>query len=205
MRAVTICVALGLSLTGTSLVAQPTKLPSPEEIQALQTTYRTERDRIIKAGLNTGFLPAIMNKADELAKKSAGALAAGRLIQANDAIRQARWQLPYRPTGSPDHIARIIGNPRLRHRGKINAVAYSPDGQKIATASDDKTVKLWDLGNGHEVLSFAGHDDKVGSLAWTPDGKTILSGADKSIQIWNAVTGKGELSIPADGQFVNAI
>ena len=56
-------------------------------------------------------------------------------LQASEAIRQARWQLPYQPIGVPDNVSRIIGNLRLRHSREINAVAFSPDGLKLATAS----------------------------------------------------------------------
>ena len=76
----------------------------------MQAKFRAERDEIVKAGVAKRYLPAIMDKADELAKKSDAALAAGRLLQANEAIRQARWQLPYHPLGLPEHLSRVIGN-----------------------------------------------------------------------------------------------
>src|SRR4051812_14397058 len=104
--------ALGLILAcvASFAQAQPTKLPTADEVKALQAKYREERDKIDKAGIAKRFLPAIMDKADELAKKSDGAMRAGRLAQAAEAIRQARWQLPYVPAGLPDNISRVIGN-----------------------------------------------------------------------------------------------
>src|SRR5205814_6521 len=121
--------ALGFSLTGlllsagAYLSAQPTKLPTVDEVKAVQAKYRAEHDQLVKAGIAKRFLPAIMDKAQELAKRSESALADGRLAQASEAIRQARWQLPYQPVGVPDHVSRIIGNLRLRHSDEINAVA----------------------------------------------------------------------------------
>ena len=204
--------SLRISLTGlcfllTAVVnAQPTKLPTADEVKALQAKFKDERDAIVKAGIAKRFIPAIMDKADELAKKADTALAAGRLLQASEAIRQARWQLPYQPIGVPDNISRIIGNLRLRHSREINALAYSPDGLKLATASSDGTVKIWDLGNGHEILTYDGHKDKVRCLAWSLDGKLIASaGMEKNIKIWDAKTGKDIQSIPATGEFVSAI
>jgi WD40 repeat protein len=206
--------ALCLLSAGAFLPAQPTRLPTADEVKAVQAKYRAERDQIVKDGIAKRFLPAIMDKADELAKKSDTALAGGRLLQASEAIRQARWQLPYQPIGVPDNVSRIIGNLRLRHSGEINALAFSPDGLKLATASSDETVKIWDLSNGHEILTYTGHRSgassperkKVRCLAWSPDGKFIASaGMEKNIKIWNASTGKDEQSIPATGDFVSAI
>ena len=77
----------------------------------------------------------MLDKAEELAKKSDNALTAGRLLQASEAIRQARWQLPYQPTAIPDNVSRVIGNLRLRHSREINTLAFSPDGLKLATGS----------------------------------------------------------------------
>ena len=198
-------IVLGL-LLGSSVDAQPTKLPTADDVKGVQAKYRAERDKIVKDGSAKRFLPAIMDKAEELAKKSDAALVGGRLLQASEAIRQARWQLPYQPIGVPDNVSRIIGNLRLRHSREINTVVFSPDGLKLATASSDGTVKIWDLGNGHELLTYDGHKDKVRCLAWSPDGKTLASaGMEKNIKIWNAVTGKDEHSIPATGEFVSSI
>ena len=198
--------ALCLLSAGVFLNAQPTRLPTADEVKAVQAKYRAERDKIVKEGIAKRFPPAIMDKADELARKSDTALAAGRLLQASEAIRQARWQLPYQPVGVPEHVSRIIGNLRLRHSREIKAVAFSPDGLKLATASTDGSVKIWDLGNGHEMLAYNGHKGKVSCLAWSPDGKFIASAGDeKNIKIWNTTTGKDEQSIPAAAESVSAI
>lgn len=193
-------------LCAAGLSAQPTKLPTADEVKALQAKFQSERDKIVKDGIAKRFIPAIMDKADELAKKSETALAGGRLLQASEAIRQARWQLPYQPIGVPDNVSRIIGNLRLRHSREIKAIAFSPDGLKLASASNDATVKIWDLGNGHEILTYDGHKGQVVTLAWTPDSKFIVSaGNDKNIKIWNAATGKDEQAITAVGTEVSSL
>lgn len=202
----TALVVLGLFTINLALIAQPTKLPTADEVKGLQAKFRTEREAIVKAGIAKRFIPAIMDKADELAKKSETALAGGRMAQAVEAIRQARWQLPYQPIGVPDNVSRIIGNLRLRHSGEINALAYSPDGTKLATASSDKTVRIWDLGNGHEILAYAGHTDKIRCLVWAPDGNSIISaGMEKNIKIWDPAKGKDIKTIAAAGEFVTAL
>jgi len=198
--------ALGLLLARPYVDAQSTKLPNAEEVKALQAKYQAERDKIVKAGIAKRYLPAIMDKAEELAKKSEAALAGGRLAQATEAIRQARWQLPYQPGDVPEHTARVIGNLRLRHSREVNALAYSPDGTKIASGSSDGTVKIWDLGNGHEILNYTGHTDKVRCLVWSADGNTIASaGLEKNIKVWNANTGKDIQTIAAVGGSVSSL
>jgi WD40 repeat protein len=197
-------IAFLLSLT--PLAAQPTKIPTADEVKALQAKYNEEREIVVKNGIAKRFIPAIMEKAEELAKKSNDALASGRLLQATEAIRQARWQLPYQPIGVPEHVSRIIGNLRLRHSREINALVFSPDGTKLATASSDETVKIWDLGNGHDIVTFAGHKDKVRCLAWSSDGAFIVSaGQEKNIKIWDAKTGKEIKNIVAVGELVSSI
>jgi WD40 repeat protein len=208
-RTLLACLAAGL--VGSVALAQAPKLPTADDVKALQAKYRAEHEQVVKTGIAKRVLPAIMAKAEELAKKSEGALAANRLLQANEAIRQARWQLPYQPSGLPDHVSRIIGSFRLRHSDEIKAVAYSPDGTKLATAStsdlgSERTIKIWDLGNGHEILSYTGHTDKIRALLWTPDGQRIISaGMEKTIRIWDAATGKDIRSIDAVGKRVSAL
>ncbi len=201
-----ILTTLAIFAAGDALKAQPTKLPTADEVKALQAKYAAERDKITKEGTAKRFIPALMDKAEELAKKSEAALAGGRLLQASEAIRQARWQLPYQPIGVPDHVSRIIGNLRLRHNGPIVALAFSPDGLRLATASHDETVRIWDLANGHELVIYAGHKSKVRCLAWSLDGKFIASaGNEKAIKIWDANTGKDKTTIKATGEEVKSI
>ena len=187
--------------------AQETRLPTVDEIKALQAKYQAEHAAVVKDGSAKRFLPILLDKAQEMAKKGEAALASGRLLQANEAFRQARWQLPYQSHQVPkDFVARIIGNLRLRHGHEVTGLAFSPDGQRLATASKDRTVKIWDLGNGREILSYTGHADEVNAVVFSPDGARCASaGAEKDIKIWDANTGKHLLTLAGQGAYSKSL
>lgn len=74
------------------------------------------------------------------------------------------------------------------HSKAVNAVAWSPDGKRIASGSQDETVQVWNADDGSNVLAYTGHSDKVTSIAWSLDGKQIASGSqDNTVQVWQAM------------------
>jgi WD40 repeat protein len=77
------------------------------------------------------------------------------------------------------------------HDGGVLSVAFSPDGSKIVSGSDDKTIRVWDASTGIKMLPpLRGHDDSIWSVAFSPDGSKIVSGSsDKTIRVWDASTG----------------
>ncbi|MFM6255842.1 MAG: WD40 repeat domain-containing protein, partial [Dolichospermum sp.] len=76
------------------------------------------------------------------------------------------------------------------HSSWVNSLAYSPDGQTLASGSYDNTIKLWNARTGELLQTFTGHSYSVHSLAYSPDGQTLASGSwDKTIKLWNARTG----------------
>src|SRR5262249_2063369 len=82
--------------------------------------------------------------------------------------------------------------PLLRgHKYVVTWVAYSPDGRRLATASKDKTIKVWATDTGRLLYTLGGHTDAVAGVAYTPDGKTLASissiGATKNVlRFWDA-------------------
>ena len=62
------------------------------------------------------------------------------------------------------------------HAGSVGSVAFSPDGQALASGSGDGTVKLWDVTSRREVCTLSGHRDWVSGVVFSPDGLMLASG-----------------------------
>jgi WD40 repeat protein len=77
------------------------------------------------------------------------------------------------------------------HRAAVYAVALRPDGERMATASFDHTIKVWDVDAGRVVRTFTGHQDKVLALAYSADGQHLASaGLDGTVRLWDAASGR---------------
>ena len=71
------------------------------------------------------------------------------------------------------------------------SAAFSPDGQRIVTASDDNSARIWDAATGKQIAALQGHTDRVRSAAFSPDGRRIVTASDdNTARIWDAATGK---------------
>ncbi len=73
----------------------------------------------------------------------------------------------------------------------ILAVAWSPDGKRVASAGMDQMVHMWDLASGTALFTYMGHTALIDALAWQPRGNLIASGGlDTTVQVWDVTTGK---------------
>jgi hypothetical protein len=75
-------------------------------------------------------------------------------------------------------------------------VAFSPDGQRLASASADQTVKVWDGRSGQELRTLRGHTGPVSSVAFSPDGQRLASAsADQTVKVWDGCSGQELLTL----------
>ncbi|MBL8799988.1 MAG: tetratricopeptide repeat protein, partial [Planctomycetia bacterium] len=87
---------------------------------------------------------------------------------------------------TPREIRRFEG-----HAEAVRAVAYSPEGRRILTASEDKTIRVWDIRTGKMVLRLLGHTGGVTAIAVSADGNRVLSGSqDQTVRLWDAESGQ---------------
>ena len=77
------------------------------------------------------------------------------------------------------------------HTHRVFAVAFSPDGSRIASGSSDTTIRIWDVQTGKETLRLEGHTDSLRSVAFSPDGQWLASGSeDRTVRVWDSETGR---------------
>jgi WD40 repeat protein/tRNA A-37 threonylcarbamoyl transferase component Bud32 len=77
------------------------------------------------------------------------------------------------------------------HTDGVRGVSFSPDGKRLASASDDGTIRVWDATTGQQLLTLKGHGDKTTCVAFNFDGQYLASaGWDETVRIWNVVTGR---------------
>jgi WD40 repeat protein/serine/threonine protein kinase len=81
--------------------------------------------------------------------------------------------------------------PPMEHAQAVLSVAVSPDGERIASSSQDGIIKIWDAKTGQELRPIRAHKDHARSIAFSPDGQSLASASwDKTVMVWDAQTGR---------------
>jgi WD40 repeat protein/serine/threonine protein kinase len=92
------------------------------------------------------------------------------------------------------------------HAGFVTSVAYSPDGYRLATGSEDKTIRIWDATTGAVMHLLQGHAEAVRSLKYSPDGQCVASGSDDHfVKVWSATTGRELVTLGSHAKAVRGL
>jgi hypothetical protein len=109
----------------------------------------------------------------------------GNVAHAKDLLDATRWDF----RGWEHRYLYTLFNSNQRtflgHTSWVRSVAFSPDGQRLASGSFDRTVKVWEAVSGQEARTLKGHTGTVRGVAFSPDGSRLLSGSsDQTVKLW---------------------
>src|SRR5262245_60760319 len=181
-------------------------IATAQDAKALRDSFRNERKQSVDTGAAGKFSPQLLQRADERANHADALLDAGQADEAIRLYREARWLLTVLPADVPEHVARVLGDPRLRHGVRVTALSYSPDGKRLASASGDGTVRIWDLGSGRNLRTYHGHGgERVHAVAFSPDGNVVASAGGKEIKLWHPATGKEVTTLTGHSGYVKCL
>jgi WD40 repeat protein len=88
----------------------------------------------------------------------------------------------------------------------VLSVAFSPDGTRIVSGSNDQTVRVWDADSGTELRTLKGHTSLVQSVGFSPDGTRIVSGSDdETVRVWDADSGSELRTLEGHTNWVHSV
>uniref|UniRef100_A0A8C0YTY2 Notchless protein homolog 1 n=2 Tax=Canis lupus familiaris TaxID=9615 RepID=A0A8C0YTY2_CANLF len=120
-----------------------------------------------------------------------------RLVSGSDDFTLFMWS----PAEDKKPLARMTG-----HQALINQVLFSPDSRIIASASFDKSIKLWDGRTGKYLASLRGHVAAVYQIAWSADSRLLVSGSsDSTLKVWDVKAQKLAADLPGHADEVYAV
>ena len=94
----------------------------------------------------------------------------------------------------------------IGHNNRVKSVAISSDNRYIASGSDDKTIKLWNIESGDLIKTFEDHKDWVNSVSISSDSRYIVSGSiDKTIKLWDIESGDLVKTFECHSSRVNSV
>ncbi|KAJ8918929.1 hypothetical protein NQ315_016831 [Exocentrus adspersus] len=120
-----------------------------------------------------------------------------RLVSGSDDFTLFLWD----PERDKKPLARLLGHQQL-----VNDVKFSPDGRIIASASFDKSIRLWESKTGKFIRTLRGHVQPVYMVAFSADSRLMVSGsADSTLKLWNLQKRELEIDLPGHADEIYAV
>ena len=92
------------------------------------------------------------------------------------------------------------------HTSRITELVFSADGSTLASASEDRSIRLWDVATGTHKHTLTGHNSYIYAIAFSPDGSTLASGSQNGkIRLWNATTGQYRVTLEGHQSYIYSL
>ena len=171
-----VVIGLGLGAWQRSInLALQSSLDSQQAALALEQTNLFVELSIVerlRGNLDAALRFAVDAARLDLQRKPSGASLAG--VELATAVLQAGWHMS-------------LGG----HERSVSSAAFSPDGSRIVTASQEKTARIWDTATGKQLQVLRGHEAGLWTVVFSPDGSRVLTASeDKTARLWDAATGQ---------------
>jgi len=125
----------------------------------------------------------------------------GSLLRTGEAPTQWLRQLGRVGAGDQSLLRVFTG-----HFGDVKSVAFSPDGTKVLTGSNDRTARLWETVSGKLLMTLTSHTDWVRSAAFSLDGTKVLTGSnDRTARLWETASGKLLATFTGHGKGIESV